>query len=44
MDQEVAMTDEENLAVERWLEIRKEAALRIDPETAVVTWIYTQVF
>jgi hypothetical protein len=28
---------------EHWLEIRKKEALRIDPETAEVTWSYAQV-
>jgi hypothetical protein len=28
---------------EHWLEIRKKEALRIDPETAEVTWWYAQV-
>jgi hypothetical protein len=31
------LTDEER---EIWLAIRKEAGLKIDPETAEVTWIY----
>jgi hypothetical protein len=33
------MTDEERKA---WLAIRKEAGLKIDPETAEVEWIYGQ--
>jgi hypothetical protein len=37
------MTDDETLAVEQWLAIRKEAALQIDPETAEVYWDYAQV-
>lgn len=28
------------LAVEEWLEIRKQAAAHIDPESAQVTWIF----
>jgi hypothetical protein len=28
------------ITVEQWLEIRKEAGLRIDPETAKVRWEY----
>ena len=28
------------LTLEQWLEIRKEAGLRIDPETAEVTWSF----
>ena len=34
---------DDQLTVEQWLEIRKEAALRIDPETAEVDWWYAQV-
>jgi hypothetical protein len=30
------------MAVEQWLAIRKEAALKIDPETAEVDWTYAQ--
>ena len=33
------MTDDERKA---WLAIRKEAGLKIDPETAEVEWIYAQ--
>ncbi len=32
----------DRLTMEQWLEIRKEAALRIDPETAKVMWSYEQ--
>jgi hypothetical protein len=32
----------ERQTVEKWLAIRKEAALHIDPETAEVDWIYAQ--
>ena len=35
-----AETDQ--MPVEQWLAIRKEAALKIDPETAEVDWIYAQ--
>lgn len=35
------MTDE--MTVEEWLAIRKEAGLKIDPETAEVNWCYAQV-
>jgi hypothetical protein len=31
------------MTVDRWLAIRKEAALNIDPETAEVRWTYVQV-
>jgi hypothetical protein len=34
------MTDDEQLALEQWLAIRKEAGLQIDPETAEVRWEY----
>ena len=36
------MTDD--MTVEQWLAIRKEAARQIDPETAEVTWRYGQTF
>ena len=32
----------EQTAIEQWLAIRKEAGLKIDPETAEVEWIYAQ--
>ncbi len=35
------MTDE--MTVEQWLTIRKEAGLKIDPETAKVIWDHRQV-
>jgi hypothetical protein len=35
----MVMTDEERQA---WLAIRKEAGLKIDPETAEVEWTYAQ--
>ena len=34
---------ENELTVEQWLAIRKEAGLHIDPETAEVMWVYEQV-
>jgi len=45
------MTDEQKtvsrsgdpMTVEQWLAIRKEAALRIDPQTAEVEWIYADI-
>jgi hypothetical protein len=36
-EQEIEMTTEE------WLAIRKEAGLKIDPDTAEVCWCYAQV-
>ena len=33
----------EDMTVGQWLEIRKEAALQIDPETAEVMWTYANV-
>jgi hypothetical protein len=33
---------ENELTVEQWLAIRKEAGLHIDPETAEVMWTYAQ--
>lgn len=35
-------TTEGNHSVERWLQIRKDAGLKIDAETAEVTWTYAQ--
>jgi hypothetical protein len=32
--------DDKRLAVEKWLATRREAGLRIDPESAEVDWIY----
>ncbi len=32
----------DQLAIEQWLQIRREAGLRIDAETAEVIWIYAQ--
>ena len=39
-----AKTDgvEDHLSVDQWLRIRKEAGLRIDPETAEDEWWYAQ--
>ena len=34
--------NEDQLTVEEWLKIRKEAGLKIDPETAEVEWCYAQ--
>ena len=36
------MIIEEKLEVEKWLAVRKEAALQIDPETAEVFWTYAK--
>jgi hypothetical protein len=33
----------EELTLEQWLQIRKEEGLRIDPESAEVTWSYAPV-
>jgi hypothetical protein len=35
-------TEAEKAEIERWLAIRKEGALKIDPETAEVDWTYAQ--
>jgi hypothetical protein len=35
-------TPQEAAELERWLAIRKEEALKIDPETAEVDWSYSQ--
>lgn len=35
-------TSKDQLAIEQWLQIRKEARQRIDAETAEVMWIYAQ--
>jgi hypothetical protein len=35
-------TAAEKSEIERWLAIRKEEALKIDPETAEVDWVYAQ--
>ena len=32
------------LSIEKWLEIRKLAGSKIDPETAEVHWAYGQIF
>ena len=36
------MQEDQQLSVEQWLEIRKQAAKKIDPETAEVMWDYAQ--
>ena len=33
---------ENQLTVEQWLDIRREAGLRIDPKTAEVMWVHAQ--
>ena len=38
-----ASANADQMTVEQWLAIRKEAGLKIDPETAEVTWTYAQV-
>jgi hypothetical protein len=35
-------TIEDSTPVEQWLQVRKDAGLRIDPKTAEVTWSYCQ--
>ena len=40
VNKEAEMVDE--ISVEQWLVIRKEAGLKIDPETAEVEWVYGQ--
>ena len=42
MPEKDAKTDCGNLTVQQWLEIRKEAGIHIDPNTAEVMWIYTR--
>lgn len=44
-EKKVASTDvvEDHLSIDQWLKVRKEAGLRIDPETAEVDWQYVQV-
>ncbi len=34
----------EQITVEQWLAIRKDAGLQIDPEAAEVEWTYAQTF
>ena len=36
-------TPKDQLTVEQWLQIRKEEAQKIDPETAEVDWSYGQI-
>src|SRR5262245_23428882 len=38
----VADMEADQMSVEQWLAIRKEAGLKIDPETAEVMWTYAQ--
>ena len=33
---------EDQLTIEQWLQVRKEAGQQIDPETAEVEWVYAQ--
>ena len=40
MDQTSNGTTEDQISVEEWLAIRKEAGITIDPQTAEVTWKY----
>ncbi len=42
MPQSVKTVPADQMTVEQWLAIRKEAALHIDPETAEVEWMYVQ--
>jgi hypothetical protein len=42
MQQPVEGTAADQMTVEQWLAIRKQAALKIDPETAEVDWTYAQ--
>ena len=39
---QIAKTDglDDDLSVDQWLNLRKEAALKIDPETAEVSWTF----
>src|SRR6478735_8713371 len=39
---EIQRQSGDQMTVKQWLAIRKEAALKIDPETAEVTWIYAE--
>ncbi len=43
VENEPEANDTEHMTVEQWLAIRKEAGLRIDPETAEVMWSYEYV-
>jgi hypothetical protein len=42
MQQPVEGTAADQMTVEQWLAIPKQAALKIDPETAEVDWTYAQ--
>jgi hypothetical protein len=37
---DMTVNDNSEMAVDQWLAIRKEEALKIDPSTAEVDWIY----
>jgi hypothetical protein len=37
-------TETDQMTVEQWLPTRKEAGLKIDPETAEVDWCYARTF
>src|SRR5262249_48964834 len=39
---EIQRQSGDQMTVKQWLAIRKEAGLKIDPETAEVTWIYAE--
>ena len=39
---EIQRQSGDQMTVKEWLAIRKQAALKIDPETAEVTWIYAE--
>jgi len=42
MSTKIRDTSDQEFDVKEWLAIRKEAGLKIDPETAEVAWIYAQ--
>src|SRR5262249_50346836 len=39
---EIQRQSGDQMTVKEWLAIRKQAALKIDPETAEVTWVYAE--
>jgi hypothetical protein len=41
-DTDMSLEKDEQMTVEQWLAIRKEAGHHIDPETAEVEWTYVQ--
>jgi hypothetical protein len=41
---EIQRQSGDQMTVKQWLAIRKEAGLKIDPETAEATWIYAYEF